>query len=152
MQSTSTGNAARTHRRQQQQIEAAALRIQKSWRASVDRARLIRTWSLEAAELRKELGLPPSGPVPLLASRSDDTHQIAAEEIAAVKIQAVYRGSAARKPPSLPDESDESLSETDSDADSFSPPPSETMGHASSPDNPDHGIIEVARYETPQSR
>jgi hypothetical protein len=144
----STGNAAKTHQRQQQQTEAAALTIQKSWRASVDRARLVRSWSLEAAMLRSELGMLQTDPLPHLASESADAHQIVAEEIAAVRIQAVYRGSAARKPPAFPDESDDSLTDTDSDADSFSPPPSETMQEDAS----DPGVIKFARYGTQQSR
>lgn len=122
---TNSHGAQKTSR-QHQRMEAAAVNIQKSWRASAERARLVRSWSLEAAVLRAELGRPGSSPEVPFAPPLTDTQQVTTAELAAVRIQAAYRGSAVRKPPEFPDESDESEteSETDSDANSFSPPPS----------------------------
>lgn len=91
--SGSTGKAARNRREQ----TAAAVAIQKSWRASSDRADLTRSLSREATQLRQGLEMD------LETDEADE-----ALESAAVKIQAVIRGSSARRLPSLPDDSSSS--------------------------------------------
>ena len=101
----SPAGAKHSGARNRREETTAAVAIQKSWRASSDRADLTRSLSREAARLREDLGMPLSPTTPRVGEAVDGGEDV---ETAVIKIQAVVRGSAARRAPSLPDDSSSS--------------------------------------------